>query len=195
MTAQPEATPGNAAVRGGPESARSPVVLYIATSLDGYIAAPDGDLDWLTSYEGEGDHGYGDFIEGIGALVMGSSTYELPLGESNWPYAKPTWVFSRRELPRPEGADVRFVSGPPERAISEIGASAGGLAIWLVGGGDLVGQFMEAGLLDEIIHFIVPKALGDGIPLFPGSVLNAFEVDSARLWPSGLTELRYRPAG
>lgn len=174
---------------------RARVILYIASSLDGYIADREGGLEWLASYGGpDEDFGYGDLMERTGALAMGSATYEFILNESSWPYEQPAWVFTRRELPRPEDADLRFVSGPPAEFIAEMSAAAGEKAIWLIGGGDLIAQFLEAGLLDEVIHFIVPKALGEGVPLYPVPVLEAFEVDSVRNWPSGMIELRYRPA-
>jgi dihydrofolate reductase len=175
---------------------RSKVVLYIASSLDGFIASPDGGIDWLTSYGGESeDQSFNSLIQETGALVMGSATYEFHDTSEPWPFSDiPTWVFTHRELADFKGEDIRFTDSSPEEVFDEIAESAGEKAIWLVGGGNLIAQFLEAVLIDEIIHFIAPKVLAEGIPLYPTPVRDAFSVESARIGDSGLVELRYRPA-
>jgi dihydrofolate reductase len=149
---------------------------YTAASIDGFIADGDGALDWLLQFgEVEGmERHYPDFLAGIGALAMGSTTYEWVAravgfldDPSKWPYALPTWVFSSRELPRVEGPDIRFVAGDVRPVHEAMAAAAAGRDIWLVGGGDLVGQFADVGLLDDVIVNVAPVTLGSGAPLLP----------------------------
>lgn len=143
---------------------------YTATSLDGFIATPAHSLDWLFAqdFDMAGPMAYPEFVAGIGALVLGASTYEW-LRESGepWGYEQPTWVFTHRDLPVIEGADVRFVSGDVAAVHAEMVAAAGGRDIWVMGGGDLAGQFADAGLLDEVWVQFAPVTLGEGQPLLP----------------------------
>ncbi len=171
----------------------SKVILYIASTLDGYIAGPDGEMDWLLSYE-DGGHGYEELITRTGAVAMGSGTYAFFDQDEDWAYPdQPTWVFTSRELETFEGADIHFTDRAPAEEIDEIREAAGGKDVWLVGGGILVAQFLRDGLIDEIQHFVVPKALVEGIPMFTEPVLDAFEIDKAKVWSSGIVELRYHP--
>ena len=149
---------------------------YTATSIDGYIADENNSLDWLFQFgeiESMKDD-YPRFIEQVGAAAMGSTTYEWVVEHENmidnpekWPYQIPAWVFSSRTLPVVEGADIRFVQGDVAPVHAEMARAAGGKNIWLVGGGDLVGQFHDHGLLDEIILSVAPVTLGSGAPLLP----------------------------
>jgi dihydrofolate reductase len=149
---------------------------YTATTLDGFIADPDHSLEWLFTREQdrEGLLNYGDFIAGVGALAMGSSTYEWILdhefagkdpAESKWPYDIPCRVFTSRQLQVVPGAQIELVCGNVAPVHAEMVAAAGGRNVWIVGGGDLVGQFADAGLLDEVIVYIAPVTLGAGAPL------------------------------
>ena len=151
---------------------------YTATTLDGFIADPSHSLDWL--FTRDQDHGgllnYGEFIAGVGALAMGSSTYEWILAhefadkdpsEWKWPYDLPCWVFTNRELTVVPGADIRFARGDVRSVHAEMAEAAGGKNVWVVGGGDLAGQFADAGLLDEVIVYVAPVTLGAGAPLLP----------------------------
>jgi dihydrofolate reductase len=151
---------------------------YTATTLDGFIADPDDSLAWL--FVQEQDHGgllnYDEFFAGIGALVMGSTTYEWVLANrervieevgSAWPYAIPAWVMTSRDLEAVPGADIRFASGSVTGVYDAMVGAASGKDLWLVGGGDLAGQFAEAGLLDEVITYVAPVTLGAGRPLLP----------------------------
>ncbi|MFC7504665.1 dihydrofolate reductase family protein [Nocardioides sp. GCM10030258] len=150
------------------------VTYYTATTLDGFIADPNDSLDWLMrqDLDEEGPQNYGAFIKGIGALVMGSTTYEWVLahleksGEA-WFYSQPSWVMTSRELPVPDGADVRFARGDVSTVLDAARAAAGDLGVWVVGGGDLAGQFADAGLLDEVVVSIAPVTLGAGRPILP----------------------------
>jgi dihydrofolate reductase len=176
-------------------------VYYCAMSLDGYIAESDDTIDWLTGYQpaplGPGVEPVGDpfpatydeFYEDIGALVSGSVTYEWVLEHGgDWPYAgKPCWVLTSRELPVPEGQDVRF-----NGSFEEMLASAGDKKLWIVGGGGVASQFAEAGLLDEVWVTVVPVVLGAGKPLFdrrlPDGPMQLTDVLPRR---NGMVELRY----
>jgi dihydrofolate reductase len=149
---------------------------YTATTIDGYIADEDNSLAWLFQLSDgpESDTRYASFIARVGALVMGSTTYEWLLREeirddpSRWPYTQPTWVFTSRQLPRLPGADLRFVSGAVEPVYAEIaGLLPDGQDLWLVGGGELVGMFLDAGLLDELHLGVAPVFLAGGAPLLP----------------------------
>jgi len=151
---------------------------YTATSLDGFIAEPDNSLGWLFTREREADGplNYDQFIAGVGALAMGSTTYEWILdhefaekepAEWKWPYDIPCWVFTHRELPVVPDARIEFTSADIPTVHREIAAAAADQNIWIVGGGDLAGQFADAGLLDEVIVYIAPVTLGGGAPLLP----------------------------
>lgn len=152
---------------------------YTATSLDGFIADANNSLGWLFQFgEIEGDT-YPDFIREVGAIAMGSTTYEWILAHQinegaempqEWPYKQPVWVFTSRELPPVEGADIRFVQGDVIPVHQAMVKAAGDKNIWLVGGGDLVGQFHDHGLLDEIIVSIASVTLGSGAPLLPREI-------------------------
>jgi dihydrofolate reductase len=149
---------------------------YTATTLDGFIADPNHSLDWLftRNQDREGLLNYGEFVAGVGALAMGSSTYEWILdhefagkdpAEWKWPYDIPCWVFTSRELQVVPGAKIEFVSGDVASVHAEMVVAAGERNVWIVGGGDLAGQFAAAGLLDEVIVYIAPVTLGAGAPL------------------------------
>ena len=151
---------------------------YTATSLDGFIADPDNSLDWLFTRRREEDGllSYGDFIAEVGAMAMGSTTYEWILEHEfrdtepvdwKWPYDIPCWVFTHRQLPIVSDAQIEFTSGGVESVHAEMVAAAGPRNVWIVGGGDLAGQFADAGLLDEVIVSIAPVTLGGGAPLLP----------------------------
>jgi dihydrofolate reductase len=170
---------------------------YTASSLDGYIAAPGHSLDWLFQFGSIEDTGYPEFIKNVGALAMGSSTYEWilrhqmgPEGLVQWPYSQPVWVFSSRSLPAVDGAAIQFVRGDVRPVHREMVAAAGSQNIWIVGGGDLVGQFYDQGLLDEIIVQIAPVTLGAGSPLLPRAITDPpLRFKSARLDIAGFAEL------
>jgi dihydrofolate reductase len=151
---------------------------YTATTLDGFIADPDNSLDWLFTRQREADGplNYDQFIAVVGALAMGSTTYEWILEhefadkepvEWKWPYEIPCWVFTHRELPVVPDARIEFTSADIPTVHQKMAAAAGDRNIWIVGGGDLAGQFADAGLLDEVIVNIAPVTLGGGAPLLP----------------------------
>jgi dihydrofolate reductase len=151
---------------------------YTATTLDGFIADPDNSLDWLFTRKREegGPLNYGDFIADVGAMAMGSTTYEWILDhefagkdptEWKWPYDIPCWVFTHRRLPVVSDAPVEFTAADIAAVHKEMVVAARERNVWIVGGGDLVGQFADVGLLDEVIVSIAPVTLGGGAPLLP----------------------------
>jgi dihydrofolate reductase len=151
---------------------------YTATTLDGFIADSDNSLDWLLSRESDDDGplSYRDFITGVGAMAMGSTTYEWILdhefagkdhAEWTWPYSIPCWVFTHRELTVVPNAQIEFVSGDVAPVHGAMVDAAGAQNVWIVGGGDLAGQFADAALLDEVIVSIAPVTVGAGAPLLP----------------------------
>lgn len=174
---------------------------YTASSLDGFIATPEHSLDWLLQFGEPPAGSYDRFIAGVGALAMGSHTYEWLLRHQvrpdgpdpqPWPYALPAWVFSSRTLPRVPGADIRFVRGDVAPVHAEMARAAGGNNLWIVGGGELAARFHDAGLLDEIIVTVASVTLGAGAPLFPRSLtMPALRLESARVLGEAFAELRY----
>ena len=151
---------------------------YTATSLDGFIADPDNSLDWLftRAREDDGPLNYGEFIAGVGATAMGSTTYEWLLdrefadkdpAEWKWPYDIPSWVFTHRQLPIVPDSRVELTSADIATVHREMVLAAGDRNVWIVGGGNLAGQFADTGLLDEVIVSIAPVTLGGGAPLLP----------------------------
>jgi len=174
---------------------------YTASSLDGFIADPNHSIDWLLQFGEEGTDDYAEFIANVGAVAMGSSTYTWILDQhvrpgtehqKPWPYTQPSWIFTSRTLPSVDGADIRFVSGDVAKVHAEMLEAAKGKNVWVVGGGDLAGQFHDRGLLDEIIVTIVPVTLGAGKPLLPRSIVTPpLRLVSTRAYGSVFAQLRY----
>jgi dihydrofolate reductase len=174
---------------------------YTAASLDGFVADPDNSLDWLFQFGSEPVGDYQGFLAAVGAIAMGSTTYEWllahqvfadPARPAPWPYPQPCWVFSSRERRRVPGADLRFVGGDVGPVHREMVAAAGGRNVWIMGGGDLAGQFHERGLLDEIIVTVAPVTLGGGAPLLPRRIVSPpLRLVSVAAIGGGFAELRY----
>lgn len=174
---------------------------FTATSLDGFIADPDDSLDWLFQLGDPEETSYPSFIKEIGALAMGSATYEWMLEHvigpeadhpQPWPYQQPTWVFTSRTLPPVPGVDIRFTRGDVRPVHREMVAAANGKNVWIVGGGDLVGQFHDHGLLDEIHVQIGSVTLGAGKPLLPRRITNPpMRLVGVRQVGTGFAELKY----
>jgi len=163
------------------------IVFDTATSFNGFIADEQNSLAWLFAVEGGEHPDEGLFPADSAVMVEGSTTYEWVLAESDllahpekWSEFhgdKPVFVFTSRELPAPSGADIRFRSGAVADVLPELREAAGDGDIWIVGGGDLAGQFLDAGALDEIAISIAPVALTGGAPLLPRRI----ESDRLRL--------------
>jgi dihydrofolate reductase len=174
---------------------------YTASSIDGFIADADNSLSWLFQFsEPSGmEEEYPRFIAQVGAMAMGSTTYEWIAQHtgflndpSKWEYDLPAWVFSSRELPRVEGPDVRFVSGDVVPVHEEMLRVADGRNVWLVGGGELVGQFHDQGLLDEVIIGMASVTLGSGAPLLPRRIVTPpLQLLGATAYGADFVMLRY----
>ncbi|WP_426811386.1 dihydrofolate reductase family protein [Pseudomonas sp. WOUb67] len=172
---------------------------FIATSLDGFIARPNGDVNWLMERDDPSeDHGYGDFIANIDMIVMGRGTYEKVLEMGPWPYDRPVLVMSTKlsETPVPEAlmGKVNFTSAQPVELMLELAAQ--GVGRVYVDGGKVVQAFLRAGLICDLVITVAPVLLGQGRPLF-----GAIEADvdlkfvSSRSFPSGLVQSNYRVVG
>ncbi|MET1064635.1 MAG: dihydrofolate reductase family protein [Arthrobacter sp.] len=171
---------------------------FVASSLDGFIATGDDNLDWLLQFDGfaGGQESYDAFMADVGCIVMGGATYAwLRKHEpDSWPYpATPCWVFTHHEHSAPQGANVTFVRGPVAEFVEDLKADAGGRNVWIVGGGVLAAQFADASALDEIIISIIPVVLGSGKAVLPLPGPTApLELVSSHTMGRGIVELRYR---
>lgn len=174
---------------------------YTATTIDGYIADEHNSLDWLFAADQPADDGsWARFFGDVGAMACGSTTYEWVVAHENlldnpsrWQefYAdRPTWVFTHRELPVVPGADIRFVRDDLVSVHAEMVEAAGDRNVWIIGGGDLVGQFDDAGLLDEIILGVAPVTLGAGAPVLPRRIEKRLALKEASA-SGGFAFLRY----
>ena len=180
---------------------RSRVCVYIASSLDGFIAAEDDDLSWLPtnldpSTSEAGSLGYEAFMKGVGVLLMGRRTYDVVRGfDVGWPYGDtPVLVATGRPLDAEHPPTVTAVSGAITDLIARAAVVAGAGAIYL-DGGDLIGQAASADLIDEVTLTLAPVALGRGRPLFAGLTRPfPLEVVSHHTFAGGMVQLRCLPS-
>ena len=165
--------------------------VFIGTSVDGFIARANGDLDFLPPGGGE-PHGYNEFMATVDALVIGRKTFETVLAFDAWPYGeKPVFVLSTKPLaPAPSGALVEHLSGPPAEIVSQLAAR--GIGHIYVDGGITIQGFLRAGLIQRLIITRVPVLIGDGVPLF-GSLPRDVHLQhvATRHYPSGLVQSEY----
>ncbi len=165
------------------------VVLYIATSLDMYIARENGEVDWLFE---EGDYGYEDFWDQVEATLMGKKTYDQVLSfGGEFPYiGKENYVFTR-DASLTDTEHIQFVSGDIPSFIQKIRKKAENY-VWLIGGGEIIRICMQAALVDELRLFVHPVILGKGIPLFlPQENELDYKLRKVNPFPNDLLELRY----
>jgi dihydrofolate reductase len=169
--------------------------VFIGTSLDGFIARPDGALDFLPPGGGE-PHGYEEFMATVDALVIGRKTYETVLAFEQWPYGKkPVFVLSTRPLaPAPRDAVIEHMSGDPAEIVAKL--EARGILHIYVDGGTTIQRFLQAGLIQRLIITRVPVLIGDGIPLF-GSLARDVQLRpvATRQYASGLVQTEYAIGG
>jgi len=169
--------------------------IFVGTSLDGFIARPNGELDFLPPGGGE-PHGYEEFFASVDALVIGRKTFETVLGFGTWFYGeKPVFVLSTRPLaPAPPGTRVERLSGDPTEIVSELDRR--GIQHAYVDGGITIQRFLRAGLIQRLIVTRVPVLIGEGIPLFgplPRDIV--LEHVATRQYASGLVQSEYRVRG
>ena len=176
---------------------QAPIRVFIACSLDGFIAGPDGDLSWLPVPQAGGeDYGYGEHMAQTAAILMGRSTYDAvtemdPGGE--WFYGEtPLFVATHRPLGEPPaGATVHAVSGDPVDLVAAVQAKIGVGGIY-ADGGELIRQLLDAALIDELVVTVVPVILGSGPPLFAGAGRrHQLELQGTSSYENGLVQLRY----
>ncbi|MBD3107560.1 dihydrofolate reductase [Bacillus sp. AGMB 02131] len=142
------------------------LVLFIASSLDGYIATKDDSLEWLLNVDGEGDNGYSEFYESVDTILLGKRTFDWIMKQDTeeFPYKnKKCYVFTKSSIEDTE--DVKFINEDVTKFVEKL-KSQDGKNIWIVGGGELLHSFIKEKLVDELIITIAPTILGNGIPLF-----------------------------
>ena len=163
--------------------------VFIATSLDGYIARPNGAIDWLSIVHPVDEaHGYNTFMSTVDTIIIGRGTYDTVLGLDPWPYeGKRVIVMTRRPLPPQHGEE--FFSGPA----TQLAASLTEASRVYVDGGNVVSQFLAAGLIDDITISVIPIILGEGIRLFSGGEgEHRLALEGSRSWTTGMVQMRYR---
>jgi dihydrofolate reductase len=168
--------------------------VFVGTSLDGFIARPNGELDFLPAGGGE-PHGYDEFMATVDALVIGRKTFETVLGFDTWAYGqKPVFVLSHRPLAAaPRGAVVEWLKGAPPSIARELAGR--GIGHIYVDGGATIQGFLQAGLINRLIITRVPVLIGSGIALF-GTLEGDIKLEHVltRQYPSGLVQSEYRVA-
>jgi len=165
---------------------------FIACSLDGFIARPDGDIAWLTSLpvpEGE-DFGYAAFVAGMDAILMGRGSYEKVLTFPSWPYQLPVTVLSGTLPPGP-AAHATITDAPLVPALERLAAS--GARRVYADGGKVISALLREGFLTRMVVTRVPVLLGAGLPLFAGTGEIGLTLEEVRHWPNGFVQSAYRP--
>ena len=174
------------------------IIVYIATSADGYIARPDGDVEWLNRRPHTGDYGMGAFYRSIDTVLWGRKTYDWALAYQKRTGAKDgifdkkvaNYVFSRKP-PKKAAPGVEFVTEPVKAFARHLRATPG-KHIWMMGGGELIASFLDAGEIDEFDIHVIPAFIGQGIPLVaPRHRDVSLRLRSARAYPDGVVRLRY----
>jgi dihydrofolate reductase len=165
--------------------------VFVGTSVDGFIARPNGALDWLPPGGGE-EHGYTAFIASVDAIVMGRGTFDTVLAFDRWPFQKPVIVLTTHEhdAPVPPEAAVEFMSAAPRDVVGRLAER--GMTHLYIDGGVTIQRFLEAGLIDRMTVTRVPVIIGAGIPLFgPTGRDVRLEHVETRTYPSGLVTTAY----
>lgn len=166
--------------------------MYVAVSMDGFIARTDGSTDWLAEIgPPPNDYGYGEFYDSVDAIVMGGKTYRQMAFSGDWFHSgKPVWVYSRGGF-APKTPNVFHAVSQPAELVGQL-RSEGKKHLWVLGGGDIHAMFLREGLIDEIRLFIMPMALGQGVPLFaPPLPDRLWTLANVARWPHDVAELHY----
>ena len=168
--------------------------MFIATSLDGFIARRDGSIDWLSIVETPGeDYGYATFFAGVDALILGRRTYDTVIGFPAWPYDDKRCVVLTHNPPASRHGE-RFHTGPPAPMLAQLHAD--GVRRVYVDGGAVIQLFLREGLIDDITLSIIPVVLGDGIRLFDGGGPGRrLRLQESRAFASGLVQVMYEATG
>lgn len=171
------------------------ISVYIATSLDGYIARKNGDLDWLENFNTDGeDYGYNAFVETVDVLVMGRKSYDKVLTFGDWPYGEQRVIIlsnSLKEVPKEIAETVSIMAGSPKEIAFRL--TEEGVEHVYLDGGETIQRFLKAGLVDEMIITTIPMLIGAGISLF-GEIEQdiLFEHVKTKSYPTGLVQNWYR---
>jgi dihydrofolate reductase len=184
-----------ASTTGGTE--RRPVVIYVASSLDGYLAPLDGSVAWLEPFNGGPDLGFDSFLDTVGSLVTGRTTFEQVRTFGAWPYgSRPTAVLTRGDGPKDLPSGVRIDDGSELRSlVATLQEESGAGTTWLLGGGAVHQSFLAQGMVDEIWTHIMPVLLGDGIPMFPAAYpATDLHLVQSVAHENGVVLVRYRVA-
>lgn len=170
---------------------------YFAASLDGFIADPNGGVGFLDPFHGE-DHGFEKMLDSVGVLVMGRQTYKFAEDYGSWPHGDEmrTIVVTHRPIEKP-------LTKLETRAVDDFAAfarelrSSSGADTWIVGGGEIMGAFLGVGEVDTIEMFVVPVAIGTGIPMYRAdrTISERFRLLEHSRYPSGIARLVYERAG
>ncbi len=171
------------------------VILYIATTLNGFIARKDGKLDWLTSIPNpqSGDYGYNDLLNRIDTIIMGRKTYDEVINyDMEWPYSgMQTYIVSNNKQFKIKSPDTQIIQIYIHDALAEM-LSKPGKDIWLVGGGQLITSFLKHALIDEMIISVIPKIISDGLPLFASYPEESnWKLTEAKSFDTGVVNLLY----
>jgi dihydrofolate reductase len=174
------------------------IIVYIATSADGFIARPDGSVDWLDRPRPKGNYSMGEFYQSIDTMLLGRKTYDVALDFQKKGVAGAVfdtkvknYVFTRGPAPSSALAGVEFVSEPIKAFINRLREQEG-KDIWMMGGGDIIASFLDEGEIDEFMIHVIPKFIGEGIPLIaPARRTVPLNLISSTQFPDGVVRLHY----
>jgi dihydrofolate reductase len=176
-----------------PKKPQRKIIVHIAASVDGYIARPDGNIDWLTDRPApKGFYGMPTFMRSIDAKIIGRKTFDLSV-KMGAPFSAKSvhYVFSRQPPPPSVPAGVRFVTQPIGAFAKQLRAQPG-KNIWMMGGGEIIASFLDEGAIDEFIISVIPTFIGDGIPLIaPRHRDVPLRLRSTKAFPDGVVQLHY----
>ncbi|MGH6763443.1 MAG: dihydrofolate reductase family protein [Phyllobacterium sp.] len=168
------------------------IIYMFAMSLDGFIANEDGSFDWLNDFPANADFSFDTFMESVTGIIMGRDTYEVIRSEPTWPYPNiPSVVATRRPL---DGLpdNTSHISGTPQEMLDAVRGMGASGRIWIMGGGNVAKQFLDAGLLDTVEIGTIPVILGKGIPAFGKSSQHWLELQFAKALKNGAVHSQYR---
>lgn len=178
-----------------PKAQLSTTVLFIAMSLDGYIARTDGTIDWLTSIPNpdQGDYGYAELINRIGTIIMGRKTYESLLGFGiPWPYEEfTTYIVTQNSGYEVQSPNTFTFTNNVKKYVTQLQQDSD-KDIWIVGGSQLIQTMLQCDLIDEMIISVIPTMIGEGIPLFlPTSISRDWNLVKTKHFNTGVVNLTY----